>query len=112
MLQMADAGGRCATRTGRPSRKAPPPRTAVYVSPSTGAWTAPATGRPASTSATETPTIGKPWRKLAVPSRGSTTHHRSPRLPPPSSPKKAMPGASLASASRTVSSLRRSTSLT
>ena len=56
VLQMAEATGRSATRMGRPSRKAPPPRTAVNVSPpSSGAWTAPATGRPASTSATDTP---------------------------------------------------------
>ena len=95
-----------------PFANAPPPLLAMYVTPSSGAWTTPTTGTPCCTSATETPTAGNPCRKFAVPSNGSTNQPTSPRVPPPSSPKTGSDGDACSSTSRTADSLLVSTSLT
>jgi hypothetical protein len=95
----------------RASGTAPAARGAQVASRN-GAWTAPASGRPSSTRATETPTAQKPWMKFTVPSSGSTTQDRSASSPPRSSPSTGMSGVAASSIARIVRSLARSTSVT
>ena len=93
-------------RIGAPSRWAPAPRSALKHSPVTGLSTTPAASPWPSSSATLTAQAGKPYRKLTVPSSGSTIQ----RLPlaaslrEPSSASRPSPGRSAASSSRTVRS--------
>ena len=75
------------TWIGLPFRNAPPPRVAVNISSSAGAYTAPASISPLYMYAMEIVYSGMARMKLVVPSMGSITHMPS-RLSvtPPSSP--------------------------
>ncbi len=73
VAQIASSSDRVDTDSRSPSRNAPPPAVAQYVSPSIGACTTPTTGSCPTTRPTDTPTTGKRCRKFAVPSSGSTS---------------------------------------
>ena len=108
-----------ATRSGTPPSHAPPSRRACRTRPRTwpgqGRNTAPTTGLPSSSRAMDEAKMGRPFRKLVVPSRGSTAQVRAAASlpsPAPSSPTTTCPGNRRVSSSCRRSSTRRSTSVT
>jgi hypothetical protein len=102
--------------SGVTRRRAPPPRVALNTSPVAALCTTPATSAPACVAPIDTAYHGKPWRKLVVPSSGSTTKaSASPREAAgsyDSSPTNTASGWAVRRAARRISSAPRSTRLT